>query len=449
MRPRFALALAICVLVGVSSMQAQVNMDRELLLDDTKARIQNTENVLPMWESAASWHWRVSVGVMLLGLLSSALAAIKALKRQGNKPRGRRAAVAEDKALSVPVVAAILIGLAVTGLTWWLQNGFAADRRGYRKAIIQATGVIGQIKTRMEVYRSRSFDKVPDDLLNYLSTEITPLADKLQALQENLVAQAVMPLGTTVYAQGLREVFSATGTGGCNLLAQAEEQSRVAAVEKLVASLSKDAALGVTSANRDTLREYVAKYATRSQSGNLDKFQTTLTLNPTFTNPRVLGPFLQSGKSTASVSREQRIDVIRRQVSSSNPNAEVDGFLETSATIPPQGGVVTLQARDRKKGSFVFTFSMDPTGQGTARLALRGIEINEDASGGSTRWSFEVLSGGTIILSLPVQRWDDSAKPTKCSFDADAGFFATVKSSTSGVPLTIVGLKPKVDSQNK
>jgi hypothetical protein len=78
-------------------------------------------------------------------------------------------------------------------------------------------------------------------------------------------------------------------------------------------------------------------------------------------------------------------------------------------------------------------------------VAIESVEIHQDASGGSTRWSFDVLDGkGNRVLSIPTQRWDDSGRPTRCSLDPNAGYEGSVALVGGKVEIAIVGLKPKV-----
>jgi len=340
-----------------------------------------------------------------------------------------------------------VIGLVVTGLTWWLQNGFASDRKGYLKAADEAKNVIGQGNLQLKVYRTRKFADI-EPALDFLAKQVTPLTDKLAAIDQSLLTrlpslEPVVYAQEQQYAQSVRAGLSVTGIGDCNLLSQAEANSRVAATERLAASAAKAVGISPSQIDRESLRTYVTKYSTAVQYQNKDQFQTTLTLNPTFTNPRLIQSFLQSDRK-GQTTPEQRIELARKQIASKTQTGSVDGFIEVTRVVDSPGGNVGLYALDKKNGQFEFGFDVKPQGNGMALVILRKIELAQDASGGSTRWRFDILSSGAVAISLPEQRWDDSGHPTRCTIDGGAGFEAVMKAPNGGVPITIVGMKPKV-----
>jgi hypothetical protein len=242
----------------------------------------------------------------------------------------------------------------------------------------------------------------------------------------------------------MRAELTETGTGDCNWLPQAEENSRIAAAEKLVARLVRQNSLKPSQEELEILRAYVAKYADRRQvESSATVFRTTLALGPTFSSPKVFGPYLADRRRFSTSTVEDRIEAVRKQFATRNPNASVDGFLERAVSVPLGGGAVKLQQVNRE-GAFEVVFNIKRLPNGAASASVAGINVFEDASLGSTRWSFAVLSGSKVKISLPVQRWEDSGRPTRCTIDPTAGFSAEVATSDSGVPLTVVALKPKV-----
>jgi hypothetical protein len=98
-----------------------------------------------------------------------------------------------------------------------------------------------------------------------------------------------------------------------------------------------------------------------------------------------------------------------------------------------------LEARKPKNGSFAFVF-----GEGPAQVSVKSVDVLQDGSIGSASWSCDVLNGDKVIISLPMQRWDDSKRPTGCTLDSEAGFSGLAKPSTEAIQLTLIGLTPKV-----
>jgi hypothetical protein len=443
MTRRLAFALLLLFLAApVATLHAQLTAEtQESFLQDIKDRISRTEAQIPQWEGAAARYWRASVGVMVLGLLSTLVAFLSGFKSDA---KSEPPAQGMARRLGGLAIAGCLIGLIVTGLTWWLQNGFASDRKGYLKAVGEARNVIGQVNLQLQVYRARKFLDI-EPALDFLSKQVTPLTDKLSALDLSLVSWVpkLEPIAYAQEVQQMRAGLSVTGIGECNLLPQAEANSRAAAVERLVSSAAKIAGISPTQADRDSLRTFVTKYSTSAQYKNKDQFQTTMTLNPTFANPKLIGSFVDSDRRS-HMTPEQRIEMVRKQIMTKNPNASVDGFLETTQVVVSPAGTVNLSAPDKKNGSFQFGFDVKPQGNAMALVILRTVEIAQDASGGSTRWRFDILSFGSVVISLPEQRWDDSGRPTRCTVDGGAGYSAVVKAPNGGAPITIIGMKPKV-----
>jgi hypothetical protein len=211
-----------------------------------------------------------------------------------------------------------------------------------------------------------------------------------------------------------------SGLGTCNFLPQADENARVSASEQLVASLAKSGSVLRASSDWAHLREYVDEYATRTQTQTGEAIRSTASLSPTFTNAKTLSAFMR-GRPNVPQSSRQRV--------------------QSTAVVPLSGGSVTLRSRNPKDGSFVFSFDVKPGQAGALLVSLRGVDVYEDGSVGSTSWGFQILSNGTPLINLPVQHWDDARRPTKCTIDAAAGFAGEIKGNGNGLALTITGWK--------
>ena len=227
------------------------------------------------------------------------------------------------------------------------------------------------------------------------------------------------------------------------MFSQAEENSRAAATEGLVTELGRVLGGAITPVQRDRLRDFSSRYAvstqSATQSGGSSVFRTTLTLSPTFSNRSVLSSVSASGGSLRDVRLEQ-IGALRKRALA-KPKSDT-GFIEGTAVLPLNGGTVAVRAPDASRGSFVFTFSTSQAGNDTIRVAPTAIDVRQDGSAGATRWSFDVLVDGNLVIRIPSQRWDDQGRPTRCSLDPIAGFEATVPAKGTTVAVTVVGVKP-------
>ncbi len=170
-----------------------------------------------------------------------------------------------------------------------------------------------------------------------------------------------------------------------------------------------------------------------------------LTLPGMYTNQALLNAFLRPYQLRGQpATAEQEIDRIRTAIRQRRPEPEIDGFLEKDFVLPVSGGALLLQAGDPRDGSFEFTFSVSQGKGGQAEVRLSAMKIFEDGPAGSTRWGFVFLSGGKAIFSLPEQRWSDNRRPTECWWESSESLTGRATVSRSGIPLTIVGIKPKV-----
>ena len=424
MLKRFVILASITLLLTalVSVAFADERLDRYLA--PTKEHIQRIKPEIDHWRSAARWYLVLSVGVFVLGLTTAALQLW-------------------TKSWTKKTVA--VVGLVISALTGVVEKGFPVDRRSYLASALDAEDTIEQLKTQMALLEDAPDLTTAPAILDAIHKYITPLETKLRDIEKKLVAAAPPLLGPrVVYAADAPA--SVVGAGECNYLWQARENSQAAAVEKMVTRLAANAALNLSAGARDPLRDYVSQYGSRtdaqtkpSGSGTM-RFETRLSLNSTFADAYAMKSFLNSQPVP---SRGERIQSVRQRLKAGKPSTDIDGFLETTFQLPLKGGSVRLEAENPKNGSFVFFFTVTPT-KGPAQVSLKSVEIHQDASPGSTRWSFDVLSGGKVIISLPMQRWDDSKRPTSCIVDPEAGFSGPANPSSETIQLTVVGLKPKV-----
>lgn len=419
----FVLLASIALLFTALGSVAFAAEDLEKFLAPIKAHIQQAKPEIDSWRHKALWYLVFSGGVFVLGLITAALQMW-------------------TKSWTKTMVA--VVGLVISALTGVLERGFAGDRRTYLASALDAEDTIAEVETQMTLLESAPDLTTVKAILDAINKDIKPLETKLRGIEKKLLAAAPLMLGPRVaYADSAPA--SVLGTGECNHLWQARENSQAAAVEKMVTRLTAAAALNLSAGSRDSLRDYISQYSSAtnaklSESG-IDRFQTRLSLNSTFSNAYAIKSFLDS---QLVPSRETRIQSVRQRLKAGKPSTDSDGFLETTFQLPLKGGSVRLEAKIPKKGSFVFVFTVTPTRQGPAQVSLKSVDVLQDGSVGSASWSFDVLSGDRVIISLPMQQWDDSKRPTSCTLDPEAGFSGLANPSGEAIQLTLVGLTPKV-----
>jgi hypothetical protein len=404
-----------------------------------------------------------------------------ASRQSGNLPSSRTA----KKRLSAADIVFVL-GLAVSGLTTWLQQGFATDRKGYLKSADDAAIKVCEIQTQINLFRSRTFETIEDELA-YVRADITPLTDQVRAIQTPLVASLQHQLGTSVLAQSRGTKFDAKvsvplkgyGMGACNVLSQAQENARVEAEIAVIRRLVQERHVRVRPAEEASLSQYVNRYSSKSdREGRPDQSQQTsrsaagdglfyltsvLTLDPTFADPDVIALYLAKATPTPELTVE-RINAIRTRLLRERTGPIVDGYLEGSAAIPTIGpsdtsgvtfDVLLRQPTRPENGSFKFTFRYFIGGAHLPTLKLDAVEV--EASGGrSARWTFAALYQEKVAMIVPEQRWEDSGHPTRCSQFGEIGLDKQFMVPPYRVPIapsnhpviTIVGLKPGVLAAN-
>jgi hypothetical protein len=395
---------------------------RNGIVSDTRAVIESFEQkVAPSWERKAEIYFYVSACVFLLGLLTTAL------ERLWNSPKA---------GLTIAC-----FGVAVAGMTWWQNNGFGGNHKSYRKSASSCRRTISQLNLKLNVMTSRNFASL-DEVLQYKSQDLDPLLGKLEALESELLASADLPFQVqTAYAA--QELVS-LGTGDCNLLGQSETNATALAISRLAEQLSPKSGGAFSPGEKQALREYVERYAAKSQSKDA-LFRTTLTLHPTYA--RAAPIYAQKIKPVAQGKTvEDKLTGIKAAIQSPSFALERTGYLERDLGVPLKGGFVTWKADNPKDGWFDFDFQVSGIANQRVQLRMRSIVIREDASGGSTRWAFYVMQQGKLVFEIPEQRWDDGKKPTVCRIDPQSGWAGEAAIIGNTIPIRIVGVKPKVDT---
>src|SRR5437870_1257048 len=109
------------IVVGRASAQT------DTLLNETVRHISDIEHKIPEWEVEARRYSAISACIFALGLLIAGIQIFKGAKTNTKH-----------------VVA--LIGLAISGLTTWLEKGFPCDAHAYRSNVIDAQNMIRNLR---------------------------------------------------------------------------------------------------------------------------------------------------------------------------------------------------------------------------------------------------------------------------------------------------------------
>ncbi|MBI3684464.1 MAG: hypothetical protein HY235_29160 [Acidobacteria bacterium] len=438
-------------LANCSRSEPSADAMKEASLKATLVAIQQVEQAIPGWRSSAQLYRAIGVSIALLGLLMSALSRLA----KDSPQQGSENDTAPRKRTMMAADVVFVLGLVVSALTTWLQQGFATDRKGYLKSADDAVVKICEIQTQISLFRSKIFDGF-EDQLNFIRDHITPLTNQLQSIKSPLLAWAPASVwDRVVYAQFMVSQ-RLDGFGECNLLPQAQENARNEAVDTAAYKLARDPRLklpfpNIPNVDLAILRKYADRYGTKSEREvrptmqGFRRFLTTISLDPTFADANIIKPYLeQSRKKPPMTLTLERINSLRASQRRRSARVGAVGFLEQTNAVPVTGGDVVLTAPDPKDGWFVFHFGFDMNPGGDGVATLKGIDIHEAGSGPPARWSFGLLHQGKIERTVSERSWDKSGDPTRCITEAPAYSFL-IKAVNNSVGLTVVGLKQTVE----
>ena len=426
------IATGILVVFFVPTLIGQVDSTpvRELIAGE----IKEVRAAIPALSAHRQWTLGIAGAIFFLGLI---LGLVEKTRHENEeRPRTR---------FRWKSWAIIAIGILISCLTWWLNNGFKGDHRAYERAAIQADDLYKRMLTQSSVFASRNFKDL-EDMNTFLQKSYEPLQNEWNGLKKDVLGVSPLIPALAIVRAGANPQWAATGIGDCNVLSQSEANSRIAATEILAGNLRR--AVSAPFEDLQRLRTFAAKYGSVSQyrDGKGTAFRTEMTLSSLFARQAGITSYLAAGRQTQvqTASMEGRPNPPRQTSATKLGTQERDGFIERAVLIPLGGGPVILKAADSKNGWFVFHFNVSARKSPTATITLRSVEIHQGGSVGSTRWSFEFLSNGNRVLSLPEQRWDDSARPTRCAIDPNAGFSGQATAGKSGIELTAVGIRTKI-----
>jgi hypothetical protein len=126
------------------------------------------------------------------------------------------------------------------------------------------------------------------------------------------------------------------------------------------------------------------------------------------------------------------------------PNARLTGQVRLRTpdlSREPTRRKIDLTAQN-DSGRFSAYFDIWRNGADTVNARLVQIDVGNDGSGATSRWSFNVFADEALLFQIPTYRYDDSKRPTVCAVPGTqprSGQFKVGASFT----LRVVGYKPK------
>lgn len=443
------LLLAICAATSFGS-------EIDVVLEPTDTLIKEASQSIGEWRSAAFYYKAISFLVALLALapLASRVFVRKAADQSSKEDKDH-----QEVRLFGTFNLLAGIGLLTAILSLFVTWGFDADHHAYTRAADRAGGIIVDIKQKIAQLRINPDSQDPLKLLALYSQLIEPRYNALAAVKpippvEDVKVPASASLfwmPARVYAQMGKTDARASATAEANFEWQAQQNSKTAAVEAMVAILENSFGRQATVLEKEALRGYAQAYGRQSQSkaGSGAKgvrIRTDLTLNAAYLNATLIAAYMKKTSGGAQGSKEQQIASLRSATGNGKLGGD-DGYVEGLGVVTAKGGSIMVRKTNPKDGDFTFHFSAVPGAGGRAEVRLTSMDIRQDSSGGSTRWSFYVLSEGRIVMTLPEQRWDDWNGKSVCWWENVPWLTANLPLSGGSAPITVVGIKPKLQDK--
>jgi hypothetical protein len=105
----------------------------------------------------------------------------------------------------------------------------------------------------------------------------------------------------------------------------------------------------------------------------------------------------------------------------------------------PLDTTLRVSAKDPANGDFGFSATIDGENR---TFSLRRIDVYSDGGPGGTRWIFRFTANGKPLLTIPLRRYEDSGKPTRCYIRNEEMRTATFSGSNlQPVNFTVEGLR--------
>ena len=361
---------------------------------------------------------------LLIGVLGIATSIIQSLNRGWTK------------------TTTVIIGGCVSVLTLFSTLYFKVDHRTYEKTIVEARKLLKEARFRIGTYK-----EIPaTDRVNREAAlrELRDIIDKFPEVEKLVIGASAdfsipvvyavdrdLPSWTRSSVSEDKSRFLYVGRGESNLLAQAKLRARANAVTRATADAAhriKGDHLG--QADRiAAVRAYVDEAIEEGESVYEYQHKTQMFVYYERYQLRKSAVwFAPVGKLSAPQLPPKRLEV-----STQIPQHDLVTQRKVSRSI-------NAPALPGEKGAFRFNLSFIRKGPHAISLTLDDIEIHQDGSSGSTRWLFDIVIGGHHAIRLPMQRFDDTKKPTRCVMGESAD--VTLSQAVRPIDVRVIGYSP-------
>ncbi len=376
----------------------------ERKLREAKAELETVREARAKVSSYQSWVFWLGIALIALGLCAACAQIL-------SDPWNKRVTT---------VLAALVVAVTTTKTGYFQMESKAIDG-----LVGPADDAIKDHEKYLGYYRDELHNDSPDqgaikDYLDRLAGDRATLLQVHEALRAaGLSLGFATPLKPdpkpaaflpVVHAQSVAQtsmpsVVTASGSGECNDSQAAREYARCSALE----ALARKAVKGHRREDLDALIDYLGqavrleKFNSQQAPGGMTRYSISYSIPPEVLDQAELqvgakrDPFIQWASNSVTVSRSDFASGKFRRIVS---------LQASKATLIPA------------KGKF-FDIHLDlSAADGRMMVDLVQADTHADGSVGSTRWAFEVLVNGQMVISVPSHRYSDVRKPTICRIPA-------------------------------
>lgn len=407
------------------------------IADNLKTFSDRAEYWIPFFQRRAEWILWMTIGVIILGAISTITSTISALvNRKSSK-------------IAVAVITAA-ISASISIVTGFKSQVFHADQDSYRAIEIGMRQVVESIKQDLKNYQVALEQSGGEETISEADaqdirdkfktdrTELFKLDDRARKLEITILTTFESksatffkwPEITTAFASSQQSgqagptSYLAWGTGNCDTIYGAREYARYDGLRRLAIQVEPkasaerlDALINAIDGSVTEGRNILSK---DSRGGRFVIQQTEMSLNKVF----VQRSLLRVGSGVRPSPNFSAALTLRPGFS---------GQVEVGSKLTPKG----------LEGAFIFLFNVNSRGDVT-RLQLIEFKVYNNSGTGSTRWSFDVMLGGQRVFAIPVRRLEDSGRPTTCKTVEGEKLEGAVDLPNSGtIEIKVIGYRPR------
>ncbi len=401
-----------------------VGQQKDLATALTSAK--HVESWFPYLQAHANWCELITLAVIILGALPTVLAL--------SSKNYMKTVVA-----SIAAVIAILAGIKSVILQ--------ADKENYRSILVDAQEAVHTLYSDRDEFAELlklNSEPLSDEESAVFQQKFKASSDQLVRLKERAKTLGIalfLPASNSkktvaffesnvVHAAQASKVLStystpsaymSVGSGACSTTFGAREYARYEA-RRLIANqirpnVSPEELVGLMSAIDEDVRDLRGLVSRHPSSGL----------------------FIQRAEATLDRTR-----VPNSQLDLRSQKPSVLRWEGSSPVLPNQKGPLqVMTGAASREGRFGFLFEVTNVGNKLG-VKLLEIQVFDDSSGGSTRWYFDVAVGDRRLFRIPINRYEDSQKPTRCQPSEAEGLSGSMVVFAGMNPsIRVTGYKPK------